>query len=197
MPPKKTTLNLTFTRRRPAKTIPATTTQSDDSPSSELGPDRVRITTKFSQLLNSQLGEQCELSLHAHLARQLRSDFPNPKFRQEYLSLAYNLLQNLNPEGTVGNEYLYPKVVSGDITPEQLPTLTDQELYPPKWQKIKDKRLREIKVENEQKIATTDIYKCGKCGKRETTFYQLQTRSMDEPTTSFINCVNCGHKWKD
>ena len=41
---------------------------------------------------------------------------------------------------------------------------------------------------------TTDEFKCGKCGKRKCTYYQKQTRSSDEPMTTFITCVNCGHK---
>ena len=44
--------------------------------------------------------------------------------------------------------------------------------------------------------AATDIYKCGRCKKRECTFYQLQTRSADEPMTTFVTCLNCGTRWK-
>lgn len=31
--------------------------------------------------------------------------------------------------------------------------------------------------------AETDQFKCGKCGHRKTTYYQMQTRSADEPMT--------------
>ncbi|KAI6698696.1 hypothetical protein NL676_018815 [Syzygium grande] len=36
--------------------------------------------------------------------------------------------------------------------------------------------------------ATTDQFKCGRCGQRKTTYYQLQTRSADEPMTTFVTC---------
>ena len=42
----------------------------------------------------------------------------------------------------------------------------------------------------------TSFHKCGKCKKRETSFYELQTRSADEPMTTFITCLNCGHRWR-
>jgi DNA-directed RNA polymerase subunit M/transcription elongation factor TFIIS len=31
--------------------------------------------------------------------------------------------------------------------------------------------------------AETDQFRCGKCGKRKATYYQMQTRSADEPMT--------------
>lgn len=31
--------------------------------------------------------------------------------------------------------------------------------------------------------AETDAFKCGKCGQRKTRYYQMQTRSADEPMT--------------
>lgn len=38
--------------------------------------------------------------------------------------------------------------------------------------------------------AETDAFKCGRCGQRRTTYYQMQTRSADEPmTVSGVVCV--------
>jgi transcription elongation factor S-II len=44
--------------------------------------------------------------------------------------------------------------------------------------------------------AETDQFKCGRCGKRRCKYFQLQTRSADEPMTTFVTCVNCGNRWK-
>jgi transcription elongation factor S-II len=44
--------------------------------------------------------------------------------------------------------------------------------------------------------AETDQFKCGRCGQRKTKYYQLQTRSADEPMTTFVTCINCGNRWK-
>jgi transcription elongation factor S-II len=171
----------------------------NDLPSSEYqkNGDRDRIRDKFMGLIKDDLGAKIEECLYRQVIRETGRDFPNEYFKQEYLGAAHNLLENLDPQGSVGNDYLYPLVIAGSITPESLVKLSDYDLYPPKWQEIKERRLKEITTENEMQQATSDLYKCSKCGKRETTFYQLQTRSMDEPTTSFINCVNCGHRWKD
>ena len=41
------------------------------------------------------------------------------------------------------------------------------------------------------------FHKCGACGSQNTSFHQKQTRSADEPMTSFIRCKDCKHRWKD
>lgn len=40
------------------------------------------------------------------------------------------------------------------------------------------------------------LFKCGKCKSKKTDFYQLQTRSADEPMTTYVTCKECGHRWK-
>lgn len=40
---------------------------------------------------------------------------------------------------------------------------------------------------------------CPKCGHPRAYFMQIQTRSADEPMTTFYKCCNaqCGHRWRD
>ena len=40
------------------------------------------------------------------------------------------------------------------------------------------------------------LFRCGKCKSNRTTYYQMQTRSADEPMTIFIRCLNCGKDWR-
>eukprot|EP01061_Rhynchopus_euleeides_P036222 TRINITY_DN6108_c0_g1_i1.p1 TRINITY_DN6108_c0_g1~~TRINITY_DN6108_c0_g1_i1.p1 ORF type:complete len:574 (+),score=238.03 TRINITY_DN6108_c0_g1_i1:90-1811(+) len=46
------------------------------------------------------------------------------------------------------------------------------------------------------KRAETDQFKCGRCKKNRTTYFQMQTRSADEPMTTFVTCLDCGNAWK-
>ncbi|KFD47173.1 hypothetical protein M514_11942 [Trichuris suis] len=41
--------------------------------------------------------------------------------------------------------------------------------------------------------------RCPKCGHDTAYFMQLQTRSADEPMTTFYRCANnaCAHRWRD
>jgi len=40
------------------------------------------------------------------------------------------------------------------------------------------------------------FFTCARCKSKKTTYYQLQTRSADEPMTTFVSCINCGKNWK-
>ena len=42
----------------------------------------------------------------------------------------------------------------------------------------------------------TDQFQCGKCKQRKCTYYQMQTRSADEPMTTFVTCIVCNNRWK-
>ena len=78
-----------------------------------------------------------------------------------------------------------------------LARLDDMELFPENWKRLQDlQTIREQKLLEGKAAAATDMFKCNRCGKRETTYYEMQTRSADEPMTIFITCVNCGKKWK-
>ena len=46
------------------------------------------------------------------------------------------------------------------------------------------------------KSVATDAFRCGRCCKRECTYYEMKTCSADKPMTQFIRCLNCGKQWR-
>uniref|UniRef100_T1IXA7 DNA-directed RNA polymerase subunit n=1 Tax=Strigamia maritima TaxID=126957 RepID=T1IXA7_STRMM len=38
---------------------------------------------------------------------------------------------------------------------------------------------------------------CPKCSHTRAAFFQMQTRSADEPMTIFYKCLGCGNTWRD
>jgi transcription elongation factor S-II len=61
-----------------------------------------------------------------------------------------------------------------------------------KWRE-KDLAMEKAKATEED---YNGLFKCGKCKSIKTTYYQMQTRSADEPMTTYVTCKGCGHKWK-
>lgn len=97
----------------------------------------------------------------------------------------------------IKNPLIVNKIQKKIIKPHELAFISHIDMLPEKWNdKLEEKRLR---IENKffPKIeASTDNFTCGKCKSTACTYYQLQTRSADEPMTTFVTCTNCGNRWK-
>ena len=118
-------------------------------------------------------------------------------FTEIYKQIAKSVLANTHPESPVKNPRLLARAIEGEFALAAIPTMTSYEMYPERWKELADKQLiREQKILEGDKSRATDEYKCHRCGKRECTYYELQTRSADEPMTIFITCVNCGKRWR-
>jgi len=115
----------------------------------------------------------------------------NPFFVQIYLDHLRSIYINLK------NETLINKVVSGEIKSQEIAFMTHQEIYPDKWEElIKAKSIRDKNKFEQNLEAATDTFTCRKCKSKKCTYYQMQTRSADEPMTIFVTCIDCGNRWK-
>ena len=118
-------------------------------------------------------------------------------FRDIYKQICRSVLWNIHPSSPVGNSRLLERALEGEFELAAIPAMTSYEMFPEHWKAMADKQLiREQKILEGDKSRATDAYKCHRCGKRECTYYELQTRSADEPMTIFIACVNCGKRWR-
>ncbi|KAJ4970363.1 hypothetical protein NE237_003462 [Protea cynaroides] len=116
----------------------------------------------------------------------------NGAHKFKYRSIMFNIQDPKNPD-------LRRRVLLGQIKPDRLLVMTPNELASDERRKenneIKEKALFDCERGAAPK-ATTDQFKCGRCGQRKCTYYQMQTRSADEPMTTYVTCVNCNNHWK-
>ena len=118
-------------------------------------------------------------------------------FKSMYVSKSRQIVDNLDPESYIQNPELKGRVTSGSVSCTDLATMTPQEMFPDAWIKlINDKKSRDEKEFSLTASALTDKYKCRRCSSRKITFYERQTRSADEGTSSFFTCLSCGNQWK-
>lgn len=97
------------------------------------------------------------------------------------------------------NAELGRRVLKGEIPPEKFVVMTDEELASDA-QRERDRALErenmlKAQVPMAQKSISVDL-QCGKCRQKKVSYSQAQTRSADEPMTTFCECTVCGHRWK-
>jgi len=162
-------------------------------------PDAFRKEIKkyiFSKVQDNKIANNVEKSIFNFSIKKAIEMKVVRKWDNEYFVIIYMnkfkmIFHNLK------NDIIVEKLKQNVIKPHEVSFLTHVELLPEKWkQEIQDKKLR---LENKffPKIeASTDNFTCGKCKSKACTYYQLQTRSADEPMTTFVTCTQCGNRWK-
>lgn len=136
-------------------------------------------------------------SLQDAIIRKVRKNWENPLFVNIYNIITKRTITNLIPTSYVDNSRLMERLKDGEFKPHEVPFMSYGELYPEKWRPMMEQQLkRETKLLEGNKDMATDQFKCSRCYKRQCTYYEMQTRSADEPMTIFVRCLNCGKQWR-
>jgi len=119
-------------------------------------------------------------------------DEKNKEYPKKIRSLFQNLKNKTNAE-------LGRSVMAGDISPDRLVSMSDVELLSSEQRKTNElyekENMKKAQVPMMEKSVTSE-FKCSRCGQRKVSYNQAQTRSADEPMTTFCECTVCGHNWK-
>lgn len=113
-----------------------------------------------------------------------------PDYRSTMRMLSSNLKQNRE---------LAKHVFSGDIPANELVVMSSDELKSADLKK-KEEALAKENMKKAQvpmvERSISDALECSKCKQKKVSYTQAQTRSADEPMTTFCECTVCGNRWK-
>ena len=116
----------------------------------------------------------------------------NPHFIQLYTDRLRSIYLNIT-----NCKKLLDEIKDGTLKANDVAFMTHQEMKPEKWEAhIQAKMKRDKNKFDTNIVASTDMFKCRKCHSNKCTYYQAQLRSSDEPMTTFVNCIDCGNRWK-
>ncbi|XP_044268798.1 transcription elongation factor S-II isoform X1 [Tribolium madens] len=132
--------------------------------------------------------------LAEELEEAIFQEFKNTDMR--YKNRVRSRIANLKD---VKNPNLRTNFRIGAISASRLAVMTAEEMANDEIKQLRERFTKE--AINDAQLATvqgtkTDLLKCGKCKKRNCTYNQVQTRSADEPMTTFVLCNECGNRWK-
>ncbi|KAL1943598.1 hypothetical protein VTO73DRAFT_4043 [Trametes versicolor] len=116
----------------------------------------------------------------------------NAAYKAKIRSLFVNLKDKNNPG-------LRESVVSGDLAIAKFCRMSSQDMA------SEERKAADAKIAQENLFKTlgaeevqaeTDAFQCGRCKQRKCRYRQAQTRSADEPMTTFVTCTVCNNRWK-
>jgi DNA-directed RNA polymerase subunit M/transcription elongation factor TFIIS len=173
---------------------------------------RAKLTERFKTMGKGDIGDAMSMNQEAAINSALNLErgiynytlresdtknivkkWDNGYFVQIYADRLRTVCINLS------SSHVIQLIATKQIKAHELAFMSHQDMNPDKWsalikaKQLRDKHKYETKVE-----ASTDNFTCpnSKCRSTKCTYYQLQTRSADEPMTTFVTCIDCGKRWK-
>uniref|UniRef100_A0A6C0J886 TFIIS-type domain-containing protein n=1 Tax=viral metagenome TaxID=1070528 RepID=A0A6C0J886_9ZZZZ len=110
-------------------------------------------------------------------------DWTNPVFRNLYRSKAVHLLKC--------------RPLLETMTPTEFANSTPEQQDPTRWSTMIAENEEREKASYSKKATAAILMFCRICKKKSRCdYYQMQTRSADEPMTTFVTCLECDAHWK-
>jgi len=166
---------------------------------------RDKTIENFQELFeNIELTKEFELAMLHFINDQaikegIEVDWSNRVFWNMYRNKAIYFYENLRGMNSYvqNNETWLDKLKSKELSVQSFVEMNAMDICPKRWKETIEKMIEtEKKLYSKNDTASIFMY-CSSCKKKsKCDYYQLQTRSADEPMTTFVTCLECDKKWK-
>jgi DNA-directed RNA polymerase subunit M/transcription elongation factor TFIIS len=157
---------------------------------------RDKVIENFKEFVdNSEQLEEAILHVVCEQAikENIDVDWNNRVFWNMYRSKSISFYEHLRRS----DREIITKLKDGEITYRQFAEMNAVDLCPARWKESIEKIIEsEKKLYSKNESAAIFMW-CSACKKKtKCDYYQMQTRSADEPMTTFVTCLECDRKWK-
>lgn len=152
---------------------------------------RENIITKLKKNLDENIAKNIEQSIF-NFSKEYAVTNDTPYLLDSiYENKSEEIIAQIqNKEST----YLVDLIKKKKIDASKVAFMKPEELNPDKYDTIiKKQQMAEYKKNNTE---GSNIFTCSKCKKSKCSVTTKQTRAGDEPPTTFVDCLECGHKFK-
>lgn len=161
---------------------------------------RQRARDSLNQYVSDDIATEIEESIYQYAIKkaveyQIDIDFSDINFRRVYANKYCSLIINIQPDSYVNNTQFQSRIVNGDILPSNVADMKPHEMCPERWQDVIQMTTKLAEISEQSGGRTTDSYTCARCNRNKCTYFDMQSRSMDEPMTRYFRCCHCGHQW--
>lgn len=155
------------------------------------------LTPSEQENIVSELERGCyNLAIESAESAGLYCSFDDPAFVSQYSLICARVGSNLDALSDVGQTDLLDRIIDGRVVPKDVARMKSEELWPEASAETREILTLRSQQSNAPKIST--LHTCKKCGCRETTKMEYQSRASDEASSISIKCTNeaCGHTWR-
>lgn len=152
---------------------------------------RKDLEKQIAKVVGDKIAKEIEGSIYNYSKEYAEIQDTPYLLQQIYDDKAQQILcQILNQE----SDYLTKALKAKKIVASKIAFMKPEELDPEKYESIIKKReMEEYKKNN---TSGSSAFTCVKCKKARCQVTQKQTRAGDEPPTTFVTCLECGHTFK-
>ena len=166
-------------------------------------PLRTTMIMKINTIINNKrMSQNIEKGIYNYIInlskdKNIIRTWENVSFKNLYLNKIISFYLNIDKNSYIKNDYLLKNILNGNIDINNISDLSVYDIYPENWKELinKKSKIDELKYKLKPE-AMTDQFKCRKCYSRSCSYYEVQTRSADEPMTQFVTCLDCKNRWK-
>lgn len=152
---------------------------------------RTEVTKQLEKVLDSKIAKDVELSIYNFSKEYAETNDTPYLIESIYDSKSEEIICQLNSKES---QYLRTGLKNKKIDGTKVAFMKPEEINPEKYENIIKKReMEEYKKNN---TASSSAFTCVKCKKSRCQVTQKQTRAGDEPPTTFVTCLECGHSFK-
>ena len=166
-------------------------------------PMRNLVVANLTEHTNAEIAAELEAHILYYAINQCKNsaidvDWANKIFANTYRDKSISIYENIRTDGYVQNKHNWAeKLKSGEVDSKTFVDMPVEETCPSRWKDALDKIIEtEIKLYSKNMTASIYLF-CSRCKKKsKCDYYQMQTRSADEPMTTFVTCLECDKEWK-
>jgi DNA-directed RNA polymerase subunit M/transcription elongation factor TFIIS len=159
------------------------------------------VLNKLNEMVNDEkLAKNIEIAVYNWTVRAAVQNKIQEKHEKKYFRVMYKH-RYFAIRNAIQNGKLIERIQNKTIKFKDVVTMTPDQLVPDGPYATTLQKLQQRELEIEMNKAKNDeeyegIFMCRKCKSKKTEYHQLQTRSADEPMTTYVHCKNCDNSWK-
>jgi transcription elongation factor S-II len=152
-------------------------------------PLREKVVANFKEVIDIPLEEEIlKAVVDYSKVNGIDVDWNNRIFWNTYRSKAVTVYRNID---------LWKDRLLDGFDIKTFVRMSAQDVCPERWRDTYEKTEERDKKLYSKSMTASILMFCSRCKKKTgCEYYQLQTRSADEPMTTFVTCLDCDKKWK-